>query len=369
MAKIVRVEVFQVDLESKAKRGDAIQSFPCQETPMVRVFCDDGADGTGYSYTIGTGGSSVVSLIRDHLAPRLLGRDPEMVEEIWKDLFYHTHATAVGAITSLALCAIDTALWDMRCRRAGLPLHVLAGGAQRRIPVYDTEGGWLHIPTSELVENALEAKSRGLGGVKIKVGKAHASDDVERLRAVRDAIGPAMELMVDANQGFTIAEAIRRARHFEPLDLAWFEEPLPAEDINGHVLLRESTSLPIAVGESLYSISHFREYLQRGACTVVQTDVARIGGITPWLKCAHIAESFNVPICPHYLMELHVGLCAAVPNAPWVEYIPQLDVIMRNGMRIEDGYALPFEGAGLGIEWDWKAIEKLRVEAPSVIAA
>ncbi|MEX0959004.1 MAG: mandelate racemase/muconate lactonizing enzyme family protein [Burkholderiales bacterium] len=369
MAKIVRVEVFQVDLKPKVKRGDAIQSFPVQETPMVQIFADDGVEGTGYTYTIGTGGSSIVALIRDHLAPQLLGRDPQMVEEIWKDLFFHTHATAVGAITSLALCAIDTALWDMRGRRAGLPLHVMAGGAQKRIPIYDTEGGWLHFPIEEVIENALETKTRGFRGVKVKVGKPHVSEDVQRLAAVRRAIGDAMELMVDANQGFTVAEAIRRARHFEEFDLAWFEEPLPAEDLNGHVLLRESTSLPIAVGESIYSISHFREYMQRGACTVVQTDVGRIGGITPWLKCAHIAESFNMPICPHYLMELHVGLCAAVPNAPWVEHIPQLDVVMKNAMKIDEGYAYPFEQPGLGIEWDWKAIEKLRLAAPAVLAA
>lgn len=367
MTKIARVEVFQVDLKAKAQRGDAIQAFPVQETPMVRVFDDEGGDGTGYTYTIGTGGSSVVALIRDHLAPRLIGRDPAMVEEIWRELFYHTHATAVGAITSLALCAIDTALWDLRCRRAGLPLHVMAGGAQRSIPVYDTEGGWLHIGEAELIDNALEAQSRGLRGVKIKVGKPHVGEDVQRLEAVRRAIGDSMELMVDANQGFTVPEAIRRARHWEALDLAWFEEPLPAEDLNGHVLLRESTTLPIAVGESIYSLSHFREYLQRGACTIVQTDVARIGGITPWLKCAHLAEAYNTPICPHYLMELHIGLCAAVPNAPWLEYIPQLDVIMKNAIRIENGVAMPFDEAGLGIDWDWNAIGKLRTAAPAVI--
>jgi len=360
MTRIVRVEIFQIDLESKVKRGDAIQAFPRQETPMVRLFCDDGSEGTGYSYTIGTGGSSVIALIRDHLAPQLIGRDPAYIEEIWKQLFFSTHATAVGAITSLALCAIDTALWDLRCCRAGLPLHVMAGGAQRRVPVYDTEGGWLHITIPQLVENALDAKSRGFGGVKLKVGKPHASEDVKRLAAVREVIGDEIELMVDANQGFTVAEAIRRARLFEQFDLAWLEEPLPAEDLAGHVMLRESTSLPIAVGESIYSISHFREYLQRGACTIIQTDVARVGGITPWLKCAHIAESFNVPICPHFLMELHIGLCAAVPNAPWLEYIPQLDVVMKNRMQIEAGCALPFDRPGLGIEWDWTQIEKLR---------
>lgn len=369
MSKIVRVEVFQVDLKSKVKRGDAIQAFHTQETPMVRIYTDDGAEGTGYSYTIGTGGSSVVALIRDHLAARLLGRDPAMVEELWKDLFFHTHATAVGAITSLALCAIDSALWDIRCRKAGLPLYIMAGGAQKKVPLYDTEGGWLHLSVSELVENALEIRSRGFQGVKIKVGKAHVTEDVKRLTAVRKAIGDSIELMVDANQGFTVAEAIRRARHFEELDLAWFEEPLPAEDLNGHVLLQQSTSLPIAVGESIYSISHFREYMQRGACSIVQTDVGRIGGITPWLKCAHIAESFNLPISPHYLMELHVSLCAAVPNSRWVEYIPQLDLIMKNEMKIEKGYAYPFDRPGLGIEWDWKAIDRMRVAPPAIVQA
>ena len=368
MASIREVEVFQVDLASMAQRGDAIQAFATQETPMVRIRTDDGLEGVGYTYTIGTGGSSVVALLRDHLAPRLIGRDPDMIEAVWRDLFFHTHATAVGAITSLALCAVDTALWDLRGRRLGMPLHRMAGGAQERIPVYDTEGGWLHLPVEQLVANALEMKARGFRGVKIKVGKPHVTEDVRRLAAVREAIGDDMELMVDANQGFTVAEAIRRARHFEALDLAWFEEPLPAEYLNGHVMLREATSLPIAVGESIYSISHFREYLQRGACTIVQTDVARIGGITPWLKCAHLAESFNVSICPHYLMELHVGLCAAVPNAPWVEHIPQLDVITRNRMRIEDGHAHPYDSPGLGIEWDWAAIERLKV-APSVRVA
>ncbi len=367
MSRIVQVEVFQVDLKSKVKRGDAIQAFPKQETPMVRIRTDDGLEGTGYTYTIGTGGSSIVALIRDHLGPQLIGRDPDHIEAIWRDLFFHTHATAVGAITSLALCAIDTALWDLRGRRLSMPLHLMAGGAQERIPVYDTEGGWLHVPVREVIDNALECIGKGFRGIKMKVGKPHVTEDVKRIAAVRKAIGEGIELMVDANQGFTAAEAIRRARHFEAFDLAWFEEPLPAEDLNGHVQLRESTTIPVAVGESIYSVSHFREYLQRGACTIVQTDVARIGGITPWLKCAHLAESFNVPICPHYIMELHVGLCAAVPNAPWVEYIPQLDVVMKNAMTIRKGFAHPFTGPGLGIEWDWKAIAKLRVAAPAII--
>jgi L-alanine-DL-glutamate epimerase-like enolase superfamily enzyme len=367
MSKISRVEVLQVDLAPKVKRTDAIQAFITQETPIVRIFTDDDAEGAGYTYTIGSGGSSVVALIRDHMAPWLIGRDPAMVEELWKGLFFLTHAISVGAITSLALAAIDTALWDLRCRRAGLPLHVMAGGAQRRVPLYTTEGGWLHLEPQALVDETLAARAAGFRGAKIKVGRPHVAEDMARLTAVREAAGAGFEIMVDANQAFTVAEAIRRARHYETLDLAWFEEPLPAEDLNGHVRLSESTSLPIAVGESLYHPAHFREYLQRGACSIVQVDVARIGGITPWLKTAHLAETFNVAVCPHFLMELHVGLCAAVPNAAWVEYIPQLDAITSSRLTIADGHAVPSARPGLGIEWDWQAIGKKQSGPPAVV--
>ena len=369
MAKITRAEIFQVDLKPKVARSDAIQTFSLQETPMLRVYCDDGSEGTGYSYTIGNGGSSVIALLRDHLAPRLVGQDPDMIEQIWKDLYFFTHATSVGAITSIALAVVDTALWDRRCQAVGLPLHVAAGGAQRRVPVYDTEGGWLHLEPEEVARNALAAKTKGLRGVKVKIGRAHVSEDVARLAAVREAVGASFDIMTDANQGFTVSEAIRRARHYEALDVLWFEEPLPAEDLNGHVLLSRSTSLPIAIGESLYHPSHFREYLQRGACSIVQVDVGRVGGITPWLKVAHLAETFNVQVCPHYLMEIHLGLCCAVPNATWLEHIPQLDDITVSRITIQDGYALPSDRPGLGIEWDWKAIEKRRNAAPQVVVS
>lgn len=358
MAKITRIEILQVDLPPKVKRTDAIQSFVTQETPMVRIHTDDGRIGTGYTYTIGTGGSSVVALLKDHLCPRLIGRDPALIEMLWKELFFATHATAVGAITSLALCAIDMALWDLRCLASGQPLWKEAGGAQASVPLYTTEGGWIHLEPLALVEDALASKAAGFKGAKMKVGRPHVSEDVARLSAVRSAVGAGFEIMTDANQAFTVHEAIRRARAYDGLDLAWFEEPMPAEDLGGHIRLSESTPIPIAVGESIYHPSHFREYLQRGACSIVQADVARIGGITPWLKVAHLAETFNVSICPHFLMEIHVSLCAAVPNAPWVEWIPQLDEVTHSRMTVENGRAIPPAAPGVGIDWDWAAIDK-----------
>ena len=366
MAKIVRVEGLMVDLKPKVKRVDAIQSFVSQETPIIRITDADGVVGTGYSYTIGTGGPAIMSLIEKTLAPALIGREAGMIEQIWRDLLFMTHATSVGAITSLALAAIDTALWDLKARKADLPVHILAGGAQEKIRLYTTEGGWLHLPVESIIEDTLRAKENGFGGAKMKVGRP-IHEDAARLMAVREAVGPGFELFTDANQAFSVDEAIRRARHYEAADIGWLEEPLTADDVDGHIRLCESTSIPIAVGESLYSSLHFRDYLQRRACSIVQVDVARIGGITPWLKVAHLAETFNVVVCPHFLMELHVALCAAVPNARWVEYIPQLDSLTTKGMTIADGYAVPSTEAGLGISWDFDAIGRQTVEGSAFV--
>jgi L-alanine-DL-glutamate epimerase-like enolase superfamily enzyme len=359
--KITRAEAFIVDLEPETPRHDAIQSFVKQETVFVEIETDAGVSGLGYSYTIGTGGRAMLALLREDLLHRLIGKDAREVEARWQDLFWATHGTVVGAITSLALAAVDTALWDIRCKAAGQPLWLLAGGARQRVPLYDTEGGWLQLSVEDLVAGAKASMAKGWPGVKIKVGKPDAAEDVERLRAVREAVGPSIHLMVDANQSMTVAEAKRRARLFEPFDLFWFEEPLPAEDITGHAQLAASTSLPIAVGESLYSPSHFREYLAAGACGIVQVDVARIGGITPWLKTAHLAETFNVKVAPHFLMELHVSLAAAVPNALYVEHIPQLRSITTEPMRIENGHAVASMEPGLGIAWDRTALERQRI--------
>ena len=358
MAKIVSVDVWRIDLPPPVPRSDAIQSFVVQETPMTRITCDDGSDGVGYSYTIGTGGSSVTALLADHLAPRLIGRDPACIEAIWRDLLFTTHATSVGAITSLALAAIDIALWDWRCKRDGQPLWRAAGGAKPRTPVYTTEGGWLHLATDAIVQDTVAAKEAGFQGAKIKVGLPRVADDVARLRAVRAAVGDAFEIMLDANQCFTLSEALRRAAAYAELGIAWFEEPLPADDIAGHARLAASTPVPIAVGESLYSPGQFADYIAQGACSIVQVDVARIGGITPWLKVAHMAECHNLMVAPHFLMELHVSLTAASPAARWVEYIPQLDAVAHSRVLIAAGEAVAPDAPGLGIDWRWDEIER-----------
>lgn len=363
MAQITHVEMFMADLQPKVKRVDAIQSFVSQETPFVKITDSDGVSGLGYSYTIGQGGPAVMSLLRQTMVPQLIGRDAEEIDRIWRDLLFSTHATAVGAITSLALAAIDTALWDLRCKRAGLPLWRMLGGSKDSVPMYTTEGGWLHIPTEDLVQDALDAQSKGFAGSKIKIGRPLLSEDRARLKAVREAVGDGYEIMVDANQCFSRAEATRRAKVLEEFNVGWFEEPMPADDVMEHCRLAASTSVPIAVGESMYSLSQFKDYLVTGGASIVQVDVARIGGITPWVKVAHLAEAHNVPVCPHFLMELHVSLVCAIPNAPWLEYIPQLDSLTASAMRMESGRAIPSNAPGIGIDWDNGKLAAARIEA------
>jgi L-alanine-DL-glutamate epimerase-like enolase superfamily enzyme len=350
------------------QRTDAIQSFVSQETPILTLTDDDGAVGTGYTYTIGSGGSSIVALLRDHLLPRVIGMDTDTLEANWRSLLFGMHALAVGPVSSLALAAIDIAFWDMRCVRHGVPLHRAVGGAHERMPVYTTEGGWLHLSTDQLVHDAVQMRERGFRGAKIKIGKPQRGDDRERLGAVRAAVGDSFELMADANQGLRLDDAERRSRALADLDLAWIEEPLPADDVGAHARLLAASPVPIAVGESLYSVSQFKDYLLTNACSVVQVDVARIGGITPWLKVAHLAEAFNVPVAPHFLMELHIALACGVPNGQWVEYIPQLESITTAQLEVRDGHAFPSDSPGIGISWDWSAIRAKQAHPAVVIS-
>ena len=361
MLTISKARAFLCDLPVASTRTDAMQAFLKQETVFVEIETADGASGLGYAYTIGTGGSAIVELLNGYLLAHVIGADASRPEAVWRQAYDSTRATMIGAITALALAAIDTAVWDMRARAFGVPLWQLAGGAREQVPLYDTEGGWLHLAEHELVANAAKAMTRGFHGFKAKIGKPSAAEDLARLRAVREAIGPDAALMVDANQAFTRDEALRRTRLLEPLDLTWIEEPLPADDVRGHALLAAATGIPVAAGESLYSVGQFREYLSAGAVSVVQPDVARIGGITPWLKVAHLAEAFDVNVAPHFLMELHLSLAAAVPNGRWVEWIPQLSLLTAVPVETAGGRAVAPSSAGLGIAWDQAAIEAHRV--------
>ena len=270
---------------------------------------------------------------------------------------------------SLAVAALDMALYDLRARRANLPLFAYLGGARDRIPAYNTDGGWLNHDLDALVDEArMLVEEQGFRAFKMKVGKASRSEDEQRIAAVRKAIGDDVRLMVDANMKWTSAEAIARAERFEPYDVYWFEEPIEADDVAGHRRLAESTSIPIAVGESLYNRHAFASFLDQEAAAILQPDAGRCGGITEWMRIAQMAHAANLDVSPHFLMELHVHLACAVPNALFVEHIPFLDRFVEEPLVPNDGFFEPPDRPGHGIALVEAKVERYRVGVQTHIA-
>ncbi|HUA96801.1 MAG TPA: mandelate racemase/muconate lactonizing enzyme family protein [Terracidiphilus sp.] len=360
----VWAEVYRIPVHREMH--DAIRHFSKMDIAFVHIKTDEGLLGSGFTYSIiPLGASEVCSLVNGGMGELILGMDPRNHEEIWMRVWRHVDWVGRGGIAVLAVAAIDIAIWDLKSKAANMPLHKLLGGARSPIPVYNTDGGWLNHSIEQLVKEAERIVAAGFRGAKIKVGKDDALEDAERIAAVRAVLGPNRALMVDANERFTAAEAIRRARMWEPWNLFWFEEPLAAEDISGHATLRAHTSIPIALGESLFNRFQFRDYIASGGASIIQPDACRCGGITEWLKIAHMADCHNIQVSPHFVMELHLPLAAAIPNSLYVEYIPSLDPVLTEPLQLIDGCFVPGERPGLGIPFDWDRLRAFKVNHES----
>jgi len=343
-------------------RGDAIQQFDALELPIVEIVDGGGRHGVGFGYTIGTGGTAITALLRDQLVEQLRGQDSRAIAGLVGRLRKSIHALTPGCISSTALAAIDVELMHLAARRAQTPLHLLLGGAQDRVRLYNTHVGWLNRPLDEMVALSREAVERDrFTALKLKVGKDDPGEDVERVARVREAVGNRVTLMVDANQSWTIDEAIARTRALEPYRLYWIEEPLEATDLAGFVRLGEHIVTARAGGESLYGPAAFHDAVRRGALDILQPDVARVGGITAALAVCHLAAAANLPVAPHVSPELSLTIAAAVPNAVFVEYIPQMEPILARPIARHDGYGIPFDAPGHGIVFDPEALERFTV--------
>jgi L-alanine-DL-glutamate epimerase-like enolase superfamily enzyme len=356
----IRVRLCRVPVDPP--RGDAIQQFDALELPIVDIVDGAGRHGIGFGYTIGTGGTAIAALLRDRLIEQLRGQDSRAIVGLVGRLRKSVHALTPGCVSSTALAAIDVALWDLAAKRAQTPLHLLLGGAQDRVRLYNTHVGWLNRPLDEMIALSREAVERDrFTALKLKVGKSDPAEDVERVARVREAVGDGVTLMVDANQSWTIDEAIARTRALEPYRLYWIEEPLDATDVAGFVRLGQHSVTARAGGESLYSPAAFHEVVRRGALDILQPDVARVGGITAALAVCHLAAAAHLPVAPHVSPELSLTIAAAVPNAVFVEYIPQMEPILARPIVRRDGYGIPFDAPGHGIVFDPEALERFTV--------
>lgn len=361
--KITKVSAEIYKVPTHREMHDAIREFSTLDLVFAQVETDEGIFGRGFTYNIiPHGGSEIRSLIANDIDALVRGMDPRNHERVWYQMWRSMDWVGRGGIAVLAVAAADNALWDLKSKLAGMPLYKLLGGTREMVPVYNTDGGWLNHSVEQLVEESRKVVAAGFRGTKIKVGKEDPMEDCERIAAVREVLGPKRTLMVDANECFTHAEAIKRARLWEEFNLFWFEEPLPAEDILGHAKIKTHTSIPIALGESLFTRQQFRDYIATDGVSIVQPDCCRCGGITEWLKVAHMADCHNMQVSPHFVMELHLPLVAAIPNGLFVEYIPSLNAVLREPLKLEDGCFRPSQEPGLGIAWDQDKLERYKVK-------
>ena len=333
------------------------------ELITARLRTDTGHEGVGWAFTVGAGGTAIAAFLSDDLLPKAVGLDPVLVERAWGVLYGTVRDAAPGGLALLGLSAVDIALWDLKAQAAGEPLYRLLGGCRDRAEAYGS-GINLNLPIPELLAQFRRWRARGFRAFKMKVGSADPRADLERVRAVREEIGPDAVLMLDANQKWTAGEAAARIRAFEPYDPYWIEEPLPAEDVAGHAWLRRQVRCPIALGENLFSAAAFNEFLRRDAVDVVQPDVVRVGGITPFLKIAHLAEGCGIPTAPHLVLELSGQLCCAIRHASMIEdldggNLTELDAL-EEPIRTEGGYFTPAARPGHGVRFNWDALARWR---------
>jgi len=331
----------------------------------VRIFTDDNLCGCGFTTTLAAGDDLLRMAIDRYYVPVLLGRDPFQVKQLWNEMYWSKlHWVGRQGITTMAMAAVDIALWDLMAKAVQQPLWRMLGGCKNKIKTYNTDGGWLNKSVDDLVDHMKRIIDQGWTGVKMKVGKPDPREDYARVRSARKAIGDDIDLMLDVNQAWDLSTAMIWGKRFEEFQIHWLEEPLHPEDIRSHRQLARDLNIPIALGEHIYSRQVFRDYLVEEAVEIIQVDVTRVGGVTEWMQVADLALCFNTPVIPHAADEgqVHQHLAAATLNCPMQEVVPPGLNIFLHPLDIREGFIHLPETPGASTDIIPAMFEKYRVE-------
>ena len=371
--KITRVQTLLVSYPMGEEMRDSRLAFSSRSSLLVKMETDGGIVGWGESAAYGGPLRSTASVIEQELAPYLIGEDPLYPERHWDRIYQGTIMRGRRGLIIAAMSGLDVALWDILGKACGRPLYQLLGGARDRMRAYASGGFYSDSKgRRELAAEMASYVKQGFTAVKMKIGGLSPKEDLERIRAVREAIGPQVELMVDANCAYTPKQAMALAQRMEELDIAWFEEPVSCDDPDGSAQLAAFTSIPIDGYESEFSRFAFRDLIVKRAVDIVQPDCIWSGGITECRKIAAIASAFNLPCVPHSFssavaMAANMHLIASIPNGYILEMDrnpnPLREELIREPVRIDSESCVTMpQGPGLGIEIDENILQKYQVD-------
>jgi D-arabinonate dehydratase len=367
--KIDNVRAIHLSIPLDFPMGFARGHITHREYVIAAIDTDEGITGVGYAFAL-LKAKGIRTLMEENLAPLILGEDPLQHEMLWERMYQANYYDGGGGAIMRGISAIDIALWDIRCKAAGLPLYRMLGGARTAIPAYASGGGYYEGKgLSHLAEEMAGCVQSGFRAVKIRVGRRSAQDDRERVRVVREAIGGDVALMVDAVNAWRNAkEAIEVARRIEEYDVRFIEEPVMPNNNEALAEIRQATDIPVAGGETFSGRWAFRELMVREAVDIVQPDVTMCGGISEWLKIAALASAFNLSLAPHRAAEIHAHLASANAHTTLLEFFAPnqaglvvFDKVLAEPLTLRDGCLLVPETPGVGVTLDWDAVESYRV--------